>query len=58
MMQVLLSLHVLFMLVGLALYSPLLEGYPKIQNLGFWMFVVALHAFLMHVGPEVVSLLG
>lgn len=57
-MQILLSLHVLVMIIGLVFYSKLFDDYPRLQTLGLWAFVVALHAFLMHVGPQVVSLVG
>lgn len=56
-MTVLLSLSVLAILVGLALYL-IPTNWPRVQEVGRITYAMGLLAFLIQVGPQIVNLLG
>ena len=55
-MQVLLSLAVLAMLIGLVIHF-LADKFPKLQALGSGTYLVGLFVFLLQAGPQIVNLL-
>lgn len=54
-MEVLLSLSVLAMIVGLLLYF--LVANPKWQTIGLWTYGAGVLSFLLQSGPQIVNLL-
>lgn len=57
-MEVLLSLAVLAILIGLALHLLVpTDTYPRLQQLGIPTYFAGLLVFLLQAGPQIVSLI-